>query len=71
MNHKLYDTHEVFDPIINSKLTAYKYWSLGKFLKTPKGMIAFQISILNQIKVFISVRLKLSRVNIIYNNNEN
>ena len=38
MNHKLYDTHEVFDPIINSKLTAYKYWSLGKFLKTPKGM---------------------------------
>ena len=38
MNPKLCDTHEVFDPIINSKISAYKYLSIGKFLKTPKGM---------------------------------
>ena len=38
MIDKLYDTYEVFDPIINSKLSTYKYLSFGKFLKTSKGM---------------------------------
>ena len=38
MIDKLYDTYEVFDWIINSKLSTYKYLSSGKFLNTSKGM---------------------------------
>ena len=38
MINKLYDTYQVFDPIIKSKLSTYKYLSSGKLLKTSKGM---------------------------------
>ena len=38
MIDKLYDTYEVFDPIINSKLSTYKSLRFSKFLKTSKRM---------------------------------